>query len=120
MRFIYAIVFWVLRMSKNDVPPQGLSRRIEELCSNFEYYLKKFDEYKPFTGPSVYLHSKTIERLRELGVSNALKDKLFFEYLYATLASWGMHRMGEKDAFPLLPRLTGHNRISTMMTARRN
>lgn len=84
-------------MPKNAVTPQGLSR-IEELCSNFEYYLEKFDEYKPFTGPSVYFHSKTIERLRALGVSNALKDKLFFEYLYATLASWGMHRMGPKGA----------------------
>ncbi|RLG39975.1 MAG: hypothetical protein DRO05_07535, partial [Thermoproteota archaeon] len=73
----------------------GSESRIEELCGNFEFYLMKFDELNPFTGPSVYFHLRTLERLRSLGLPRALEDELFFEYLYATLASWGMHRMGQ-------------------------
>ena len=77
---------------------RGLEHRIKELCDNFEFYLRRFDELNPFTGPSVYFHLKTLGRLNSLGLSKALEDRLFFEYLYATLASWGMHRMGPKGA----------------------
>jgi len=76
----------------------GVEDRLEELCANFELYLTRFDELNPFTGPSVYFHLRTLERLRQIGLSTALEDKLFFEYLYATLASWGMHRMGPTGA----------------------
>ena len=75
-----------------------VEHRIKELCDNFEFYLRRFDELNPFTGPSVYFHLKTLGRLNSLGLSKALEDRLFFEYLYATLASWGMHRMGPKGA----------------------
>ena len=75
-----------------------VEHRIKELCNNFEFYLRRFDELNPFTGPSVYFHLKTLGRLNSLGLSKALEDRLFFEYLYATLASWGMHRMGPKGA----------------------
>ncbi|MGB9854675.1 MAG: hypothetical protein ACPLRY_07740 [Candidatus Bathyarchaeales archaeon] len=72
--------------------------RVEELCNNFESYLVEFDRANPFTGPSIYFHLKTLERLRTIGTLKALEDTLFFEYLYATLASWGMHRMGPQGA----------------------
>ena len=72
--------------------------RVEELCQNFDSYLLDFDRVDPFTGPSVYFHLRTLERLKTVGLSKALDDNLFFEYLYATLASWGMHRMGPKGA----------------------
>jgi len=72
--------------------------RIGELCNNFESYLIEFDRANPFTGPSIYFHLKTLERLRTIGASEALEDTCFFEYLYATLASWGMHRMGPQGA----------------------
>ena len=75
-----------------------LESRIEELCDKFEFYLMKFDELNPFTGPSVYFHLRTLERLSSLGLPRALEDELFFEYLYATLTSWGMHRMGRGGA----------------------
>lgn len=77
---------------------ERVEHRIREVCDNFESYLREFDRLHPFTGPSVYFHIKTIERLNSLGLSKALEDKLFLEYLYATLASWGMHRMGPKGA----------------------
>jgi hypothetical protein len=48
-----------------------------------------------FVGPSVYFHAKTIEALaRHPTAVDALGDDAFFDYLYATLASWGLHRMG--------------------------
>lgn len=72
--------------------------RVEELCNNFESYLVEFDRVSPFTGPSIYFHLKTLERSRFIGTSKALGDTCFFEYLYATLASWGMHRMGPMGA----------------------
>jgi len=75
-----------------------LKQRVEEICNNFEFYLEKFDKLDPFTGPSVYFHLKTLETLNVLGTEEALESKSFFEYLYATLASWGMHRMGPKGA----------------------
>ena len=50
---------------------------------------------KNFEGPSVYFHQKAIECARNdkefLGVRH-------MEYIYATLVSWGMHRMGPKGA----------------------
>jgi hypothetical protein len=72
--------------------------RVEELCDNFESYLIEFNRLNPFTGPSVYFHLKTLERLRSLGALGVFEDQYFFEVLYATLASWGMHRMGPKGA----------------------
>jgi len=72
--------------------------RVEELCNNFESYLVEFDRINPFTGPCIYFHLKTLERLRSKGISEALEDTCFFEYLYATLASWGMHHMGPKGS----------------------
>lgn len=53
----------------------------------------------PFTGPSLYFHKKTLSRLDQLGLpSKALDDDLFFDYLYAALTAWGLHRMGERGA----------------------
>lgn len=72
--------------------------RVKELCKNFESYLVKFDEINPFTGPSVYFHLKTLERVKSIGILKALEDMCFYEYLYATLVSWGMHRMGPKGS----------------------
>lgn len=89
--------------------------RVEELCNNFESYLFEFDRVDPFTGPSVYFHSRTLERLKTIGLSKALEDTYFFEYLYATLTSWGMHRMGPKGA-----KLVGFTEFVTTMQSQRN
>ena len=50
---------------------------------------------KNFEGPSVYFHHKAIEYARN--GKKFLKDR-HLEYIYATLVSWGMHRMGPKGA----------------------
>lgn len=62
----------------------------------FEDCLAIFDQAGIFTGPSVYFHRKTLaERARLQNLQEVLRDGLYFDYLYATLASWGMHRMGK-------------------------
>ncbi|MGH6869443.1 MAG: hypothetical protein ACREDA_11370, partial [Methylocella sp.] len=45
-----------------------------------------------FGGPSLYFHLKSLEAAR----AQALQA--FTEYVYATLAAWGMHRMGPGGA----------------------
>ncbi len=77
---------------------ERMRRRVDKLCGNFAHYLRKFDDAEKFTGPSVYFHIRTLNRLESLGLSAALEDPHFIEYLYATLTAWGLHRMGPKGA----------------------
>ncbi len=53
---------------------------------------------KPFGGPSEYFHRRAISRLGLIGLRRALTDERFLEYVYATLAAWGLHRMGNTKA----------------------
>ena len=85
------------RQNLTMIPKQTLTR-VKKLCDNFSYYLSMFEEANPFSGPSIYFHIRTLARLRELGLLAIFDDVLFFEYLYATLASWGLHRMGAGGA----------------------
>ncbi len=73
-----------------------LERRIEKLCSNFPQFITKFNNSNQFTGPTIYFHLQTIKRRRDHKTLETLfGDTLFFEYLYAALTSWGLHRMGK-------------------------
>ncbi len=58
----------------------------------FSYYKKsnKLSEY--FGGPSLYFHIRALEERKKEFLGNK-----HLEYIYATLASWGIHRMGETD-----------------------
>jgi hypothetical protein len=68
---------------------------IGELISTFGHCVEAFETKPQFSGPSVYFHAKTLSVLRSHGSAvEALGDDLYFDYLYATLASWGMHIMG--------------------------
>lgn len=72
----------------------------DELISDFEQASAEFDERfeckEAFTGPSTYFHQRALARRRELGSAQlACRDSYFQELVYATLASWGMHRMGK-------------------------
>jgi len=72
-----------------------MQKRVESLIEHFDEYVEVFNQRNLFTGPSVYFHNKTLEILRShKKPSDALLDDLFFDYLYATLTSWGLHRMG--------------------------
>jgi hypothetical protein len=71
---------------------------LESLISDFSRSARRFDPSQQFGGPSVYFHLKTIEALtRHPAAVDALGDNAFFDYLYATLTSWGLHRMGPSN-----------------------
>jgi hypothetical protein len=72
---------------------------VDSLIGDFSRFVNSFDAYRQFGGPSVYFHLKTIEALsRHPTAVDALGDDVFFDHLYATLASWGLHRMGPGNA----------------------
>ena len=75
-----------------------VSERILMLSESKETFKRCLDSYyqnEIFFGPSVYFHRKVINSIRDSGDYEKLLDnELFAEYIYATLASWGMHRMG--------------------------
>lgn len=76
-----------------------MQQRVESLSSRFTYYINRFDEQQRFSGPSWYFHFRTLDRLnKHQKFHEVFDDSLFFEYLYATLTSWGMHRMGPGGA----------------------
>jgi hypothetical protein len=74
-------------------------KRLSDLIEDFYVYLNYFLSNMKFSGPSVYFHKKVINKVRAIDeYEKIFSDDLFFDYLYATLSSWGMHRMGNKTA----------------------
>jgi hypothetical protein len=63
------------------------------LIGNLQYYYdRSLAVLKEFGGPSVYFHIQSIKEQN----SNFLSNR-HLELIYATLASWGMHRMGDPE-----------------------
>jgi hypothetical protein len=64
-----------------------------ELVKNISnYYTKSLTVFREFGGPSVYFHVQAIKQQR-----HDFMSERHIEMIYATLASWGMHRMGDPD-----------------------
>jgi len=78
--------------------PKVLARmreRVVQLSHNFAEYLDFFNGSDNFVGPSIYFHNKTLEiRKKYATARETISSDDFFDYLYATLTAWGMHRMG--------------------------
>ena len=73
-----------------------MEQRVTQLSKNFVEYLDYFDASENFVGPSIYFHNKTLAIRKACGSAEAaLQSDEFFDYLYATLTAWGMHRMGQ-------------------------
>ena len=66
-----------------DYQPQ-----ISNLIENLESLHNIFYTKEVFTGPSLYFHGKALD------ARNMADNERYLEYIYATLVSWGMHRMG--------------------------
>jgi hypothetical protein len=62
--------------------------RVGELLANADAWHEAFARAETFGGPSLYLHR------RALDTRHSPASLQHLEYVYATLASWGMHRMG--------------------------
>lgn len=61
------------------------------LITNINHYYKRsLEMLKEFGGPSIHFHVQSIREQE----TNFLSDR-HIEMIYATLASWGMHRMGD-------------------------
>lgn len=63
--------------------------RVRDILVNAERYHDAFYRAVAFRGPSLYFHRHALETRRSPSLVT------HFEYVYATLASWGMHRMGK-------------------------
>jgi hypothetical protein len=63
--------------------------KISDILDNAEEYHAAYYKAETFHGPSLYFHRRTLE------MTNSDNFELYLEFIYATLASWGMHRMGK-------------------------
>jgi hypothetical protein len=72
-----------------------IEQQINALSKDFAGCLEFFDRADLFVGPSRYFHNKTLElHASHDSVRSLMGDDLFFDFLYATLTAWGLHRMG--------------------------
>lgn len=63
------------------------------LAGQRRYFENAYEEFRSFGGPSVYFHERCL-----LAATEEFLSIRHVEMLYATLASWGMHRMGDPGA----------------------
>jgi len=63
------------------------------LADQQRYFAGSYEEFSSFGGPSVYFHNECL-----CAGTEAFLSQRHIEMLYATLASWGMHRMGDPEA----------------------
>jgi len=67
---------------------QIFSEKIQDILVNAEKYHETYYAQVRFRGPSLYFHHRAISTRESADFITHL------EYVYAALASWGMHRMG--------------------------
>jgi len=63
--------------------------KVTDILANVDRYHQAYYKAETFRGPSLYFHRRALETRQSPGALTHL------EYVYATLASWGMHRMGK-------------------------
>ena len=63
--------------------------KVRDTLANADRYHRAYYEAETFRGPSLYFHRRALETRQSPG------SLAHLEYVYATLASWGMHRMGK-------------------------
>lgn len=77
---------------------RSISHQTDLLIKQFSSYIATFnratEEDRTFGGPSLYFHCACIRNFAQVPIANKLDNLQFYEYLYAVLVSWGMHRMG--------------------------
>lgn len=99
----------VVSMPPTAVPPPARPPRrsrverarsnVDTLTDEFPRFVLRFERSSAFPGPSIYFHDRAIEcRRSHASVDDLMADERFFEYVYAVLPAWGMHRMGKQAA----------------------
>lgn len=66
--------------------------KVTDILANADRYHQAYYEAETFHGPSLFFHHRALQTRHPPGTLNHL------EYVYATLASWGMHRMGRRGS----------------------
>jgi hypothetical protein len=66
--------------------------KVREVLTHAEAYHLAYYKADTFRGPSLYFHRRALETNQSPG------DVAHLEYVYATLTSWGMHRMGKRGS----------------------
>lgn len=69
-----------------------MNNEVELVKNTHFYYPKSMSVFREFGGPSLYFHVQAIYQQR-----HDFMSERHIEMIYATLASWGMHRMGDPD-----------------------
>jgi hypothetical protein len=64
----------------------------KRILENLQNAHAAYYQAQTFSGPSLYFHQKALEAASGQDVHR------FVECMYATLASWGMHRMGQRGS----------------------
>ena len=83
-------------VGSGDKTLRRMKERVGQLSEHFVEYLDFFKGSDNFAGPSIYFHNKTLAIRRRYGAAkDTLQSDEFFDFLYATLTAWGMHRMGK-------------------------
>lgn len=81
-------------MSSSHAVVSRMDEKLLALTEGFGGYVRFFLEKQKFTGPCLYFHRKALNFNQTSGSVEAIDSDEFFDHVYATLASWGMHRMG--------------------------
>ena len=83
------------RLSKSGSAHKGKDKyenKVREILVNADNYHDAYYKTEIFRGPSLYFHE------RALATRYNPTSLTHLEYVYATLASWGMHRMGRSGS----------------------
>ncbi len=81
------------KMRPQIIPNQDNMRNEDDLIKNIDHYYKRsLEVLKEFGGPSIYFHVQAIKE-QEIDFLSVRH----IEMIYATLASWGMHKMGDPE-----------------------
>lgn len=98
------------RGAASTEPPTVARRRsrwnVEEhlaaLDATLDRCLKEFESRRIFSGPSVFFYEELVRLVRSApSLRDLASSDRLIELAYATLTSWGMHRMGERVATKL-------------------
>jgi len=81
-----------LGKSKRIMHMDSYHEKVIDILCNANKYHSAFYAAEPFRGPSLYFHRRSIQTRHSDDFIRHL------EYIYATLTSWGMHRMGRGGA----------------------
>jgi hypothetical protein len=77
-----------MRLVSDEEKRRKIGEKVSDLLNNAEDYHAAYYRAETFGGPSLHFHRRSLE-MRRSG-----DFLLFLEFVYATLVSWGMHRMG--------------------------